>query len=69
MKNISNDRVGDLVLPFPPVPDQEAILRWIEQETAPAMRAVTRIDEQIGKLTEYRQTLISAAVTGRLNAG
>ena len=66
--NLNTDTVGEIKLPFPPIAEQQAIAAFLDRKTA-------QIDELIGKkerlielLREYRQTLISAAVTGKIDA-
>ncbi len=67
MKNISNDRVTNLLLAFPPLDEQRGIVQHIEQELARSRRIEETVQRQIDKLREYRQTLISAAVTGNID--
>jgi type I restriction enzyme S subunit len=56
-----------LPLPLPPVSEQDKITAYIDSEAALVDRLITLIGEQIGKLREYRQTLITAAVTGKFD--
>jgi len=67
MKNISTETVGNLLLPFPPLDEQRRILAHIHGEWDRIDRTVNTITEQVAKLREYRQTLISAAVTGTID--
>jgi type I restriction enzyme S subunit len=66
MKNISTETVGNMLLPFPPVEEQHGILAHIRQETSRIDGIMKTITEQVARLREYRQTLISAAVTGKI---
>jgi type I restriction enzyme S subunit len=63
------DALKNLGFPFPPLEEQTRIADFLDRETA-------RIDELIAKakganelLVERRQSLISAAVTGKLEVG
>jgi type I restriction enzyme S subunit len=67
MKNISNEVVADLVLAFPPLVEQRAIVTSVHHRLDEIRRMESLIEAQIGKLREYRQTLISAAVTGQID--
>lgn len=66
MKNISTETVGNMLLAFPPLDEQHRIRSHLRQETGRIDGLVNTITEQVAKLREYRQTLISAAVTGKL---
>ncbi len=60
---------SEMYLPLPPIAEQDEIVRLIEIESnrlVPMRRLLTK---QIERLTEYRQTLISAAVTGKIAIG
>lgn len=67
MKNISNEVVANLVFAFPPVAEQEQITGFINSSSALLFGLIQRIAVQLEKLYEYRQTLISAAVTGKID--
>ncbi|HMP57767.1 MAG TPA: restriction endonuclease subunit S [Gemmatales bacterium] len=67
MKNISNEVVADLVLAFPPLDEQRQVVKYVTQRLDELRRLGVMIESQIAKLREYRQTLISAAVTGQID--
>lgn len=67
MKKIGQETIGDFVVCLPPLPEQEVIVERVRRETIPIDAAHTRIEQQLAKLREYRQALITAAVTGRLD--
>jgi type I restriction enzyme S subunit len=66
IKTIGMDDVKELMTPLPPVEEQRAIVAAIRAELERHDGLIARLREQIEKLREYRQTLISAAVTGQL---
>ena len=53
--------------PFPPVREQQAIVAYLDRETAQLDGIALSIRAQIEKVREYRQALISAAVTGKVD--
>jgi type I restriction enzyme, S subunit len=53
--------------PTPPLPEQQAIVEYIEQETGRYRKFIARLEESIERLSEYRTALISAAVTGKID--
>jgi type I restriction enzyme S subunit len=63
---ITCEQLRNLRICLPPLIEQEEILRGLDAATARIDRLVTLNSDQISKLREYRQALISAAVTGKL---
>jgi len=59
--------VRDVVLPVPPPAEQTDLLAKLETRLSALTRLRTRIDHQVSRLREYRQVLISAAVTGKID--
>lgn len=53
--------------PVPPVKEQEAIVETIRSTTGALIKAEDKIVKQLESVREYRQALISAAVTGQLD--
>jgi type I restriction enzyme S subunit len=60
--------IGDFVIPKPPLPEQSEIASHLDRETARLDRLAGRVEDGIARLREYRAALISAAVTGRIDA-
>lgn len=54
-------------VPVPPLDEQDVVLRWVEKETLSIDSMRARLSESIDRLREYRQALITAAVTGKLD--
>jgi len=54
-------------VPVPPVKEQTAIAAYLDQETARLDLLVDKVQEAIEHLRELRSSLISAAVTGRID--
>lgn len=52
--------------PLPPLAEQDAIVAAVRDETSRYNELVEKLRRQIAGLREYRQTLISAAVTGQV---
>ena len=59
--------IGNVPVPVPPFPEQQAIGDFLDRETAKLDVLVTRVQEAIDRLAELRVALISAAVTGRID--
>ena len=69
MKNISNEVVANMAFAFPQLDEQRRIDSFIEVELRKIAGLERRISMQIDRLREYRQTLISNAVTGSIGPG
>jgi len=52
---------------FPPLPEQRAIVAFLDRETAKIDALIAKVREVIERLKEYRTALISAAVTGKID--
>lgn len=63
---INNKHVNELVFGLPPLEEQKEIVEWLRRFELRRAATTTAIVRQIEKLREYRQALISAAVTGRI---
>jgi type I restriction enzyme S subunit len=65
--NLRMDKINDLVLSIPPLPEQTAMAAYLDMKTAQIDRIVSTINIQIDKLKELRKTLINDVVTGKIN--
>lgn len=54
-------------VPVPPAEEQQAICRWIADECQPLDEAIARANEEIKLIREYRDRLITDAVTGQVD--
>jgi type I restriction enzyme S subunit len=66
LKHIHLVELKNVFVLRPPIPEQHAICEYLDRVTARIERLVAKNTEQITKLREYRQALISVAVTGKL---
>ena len=56
-----------LFLPIPPLSEQRAIVSYIEAKTASINKLIDVYEQQVERVKEYKQRLISDAVTGKMN--
>ena len=61
------DFIGNCLLPVPPIIEQQAIVDFLDRETDKLDALITKNQQLIEKLTEYRTALITAATTGKIN--
>lgn len=60
--------VKNAVVPLPPtLAEQQTICRWIIEEAQPLDEAITRTEDEIKLIREYRDRLIADAVTGQVD--
>jgi restriction endonuclease S subunit len=67
IQNIGADKYANLVVPIPPVPEQQAILDFVEKDIAPLRTAIARTEKEISLMQEYRTRLTADLVTGKLD--
>jgi type I restriction enzyme S subunit len=67
LASISSTNVMELPLLLPPEAEQEAILMFVDAETARLDALTAEATRTIALLKERRSALISAAVTGKID--
>lgn len=67
MPRASWDFIGNLKIPTPPFPEQQAIADFLDRKTAQIDTLIIQIEQQIQSYQEYRTALISEAVTGKID--
>ncbi len=67
MLNLSPSIVGRMRVTAPPLQEQRAISDYLDRETKKIDQMIAKVEEAIAKLREYRTTLITAAVTGKID--
>ncbi len=59
--------MGGIPVILPPLPEQRAIATFLDRKTAVIDHTIIQIENSIQHLKEYRQALISATVTGKID--
>ncbi len=65
--NLNVDRIGSRTSTLPPLPEQTAIVHYLDQAIAAINTAVSRSFRQVDLFREYHTRLISDVVTGKLD--
>ncbi len=65
--SITKTILKDTIVILPPLPEQIAIAAFLDRETAKIDALVGKIEKQIELLNEYKQSLITHAVTGKID--
>lgn len=65
--NISQDVVKNIRIPLPTIEEQKLINKYIQRETSIIDSLISKYKKQIDLMQEYRTSLISQAVTGKID--
>jgi type I restriction enzyme S subunit len=63
--NISQDIIKRFLIPVPPLPEQQSIANYLDDQCKKIDGAVARAQRKIDLLKEYKTALISEVVTGK----
>jgi type I restriction enzyme S subunit len=63
---ISQEKIKEFPLLLPPLHEQEQIVEYLDEQTAIIDSTITKEEKRIELLKEYRQSLISEVVTGKI---
>ena len=66
-QNLNWGELRKLSCVLPPLPEQRAIVSYIEAQTAIIDKLIDAYQQQVERIKEYKQRLISDAVTGKIN--
>ena len=64
---MTQEGIGKLPFPHPPLAEQVAIAEFLDHETAKLDTLVAKVETAVERLQEYRTALITAAVTGKID--
>jgi type I restriction enzyme, S subunit len=64
---INASEIGLIKIPVPPLSEQQTISSFLDRETAKIDKLISKVEEAILRLKEYRTAIISAAVTGKID--
>lgn len=65
---LGKHEVKNAIIALPPtIDEQQAICRWIAEETQPFDETIARAEDEIKLIREYRDRLIADAVTGQVD--
>ncbi|MGB8347087.1 MAG: restriction endonuclease subunit S [Ktedonobacteraceae bacterium] len=67
IQNVSAEKYANLSVSIPPLSEQQAIVAYLDRETAKIDTLIARVRKGIAKVQEYSAALIAAAVTGKID--
>ena len=65
--DLSKDKMKTIPFFIPPNNEQQAIVTYLEEKTAFIDKAIAVIEKEIELVSEYKTSLISSVVTGKVN--
>lgn len=65
--NLNTETVGNISIPYPPLPEQTAIANFLDEKAAKIDTAIAQKQQMISLLKERKQILIQNAVTKGIN--
>lgn len=68
-RRIKQNDLDNLPLPIPPMDEQRAIVKHIDEQTSRIDTLIAKAEEHIALAKERRSALITAAVTGQIDVG
>jgi type I restriction enzyme S subunit len=67
MQNIGQETVREIQLVIPPLPEQRAIVEYLDVEAAKIDTLIEKARRAIELMKEHRSALIASAVTGQID--
>jgi type I restriction enzyme S subunit len=64
--NLSLNSIRKTPLLLPPLKEQEQIVAYLDEKTSTIDKSISIEERRIGLLKEYRQSIISQVVTGKI---
>lgn len=68
MATLGQSALSNLEIQLPPMSEQQKIVDFLKKETTKIDEIISKVELKIDELKEYRQTLISNVVTGKVRA-
>jgi type I restriction enzyme, S subunit len=67
LTSLSTSDLGNIQMPLPPTDDEiEQITSYLDKKTKKIDSLISKVELQISKLQEFRESLISSAITGKI---
>ncbi|WP_019266399.1 restriction endonuclease subunit S [Methanobrevibacter smithii] len=68
-KRVGTDFIEDYMMVTPPIEEQKEIIEYLDNETDKLTKAISKIQENIKLLEEYKTSLIHHVITGKIKVG
>lgn len=67
INQLTNAMIGNMQVAVPPLAEQQSIADFLDAKTAKIDELISELTKQIDELTEYKQAVITEAVTGKVD--
>lgn len=67
MPKINRDTLNSLIMPVPTLHEQVSIANFLDHESTKIDRMISKTEEAVERLQEYRISLVTATVTGKID--
>lgn len=64
---LSQEQIGNLQIVLPPITEQKIVSEFLKETKTNFNDSINKLTDSIAKLQEYRQSIISEAVTGKID--
>ena len=64
---LGKDSIGSIMIPLPTITEQKSMTSFLDIHTTKINSLIKKTETQIEKLQEYRESLISSTVTGKIS--
>ena len=64
--HIYSKDLKNIIVPLPPLEEQEQIVAYLDEKTSTIDKSISIEERRIGLLKEYRQSIISQVITGKI---
>lgn len=68
-KRVGTDFIENYMMVTPPIEEQKEIIEYLDNETDKLTKAISKIQENIKLLDEYKTSLIHHVITGKIKVG
>ena len=65
--NISSEDIANIKIPLPPLEEQTEVVKYLDEHCGEIDTLISKYQKQIDLMQEYRTSLISQAVTGKID--
>jgi type I restriction enzyme S subunit len=67
INQLTNAMIGAMQVPVPPLSEQQEIAAYLDEKTAKIDKLIGELNAQVTELADYKQAVISEAVTGKVD--
>ena len=66
LKRVKSEALRNAEIPLPPLTEQRSIVSYLDSKVSEINKLIKVYDDEITKMKSYKNSLVSAAVTGKI---